>query len=142
MSTPVQRALQLKASKWGGVVNFSWFEPGPTYTAAKGRDSATAFSTLGGQLEIPNISLENLDEVEENLRKHAEGSLVGETSEEIHLYVCTHGARDCRCGTIGSEVVKTLREEVARRVKLDPWGLISRVRVGEVGHVGGHQCVP
>lgn len=135
ISTHVQRALQLKVMKWGGIVNFSWMEPNK-----KGnRQAATAFSALGGRLDIPEITLENLDEVEENLQSHVSGPLERRTSDEIHLYVCTHGARDCRCGDMGSQVAKALREEVARRVELDPQGLISRVRVGEVGHVGGHK---
>ncbi|KAF5370912.1 hypothetical protein D9615_009788 [Tricholomella constricta] len=138
VSTPLQRALQLKVMKWGGVVNFSWF--GPEQQASNSeRTSATAFSTLGGRLEIPEITLKNLDDVEEKLRKHVEGPIVKETSEELHLYVCTHGARDCRCGNTGGAVVKVLREEVARRAKMDPSGIASRVKVGEVGHVGGHQ---
>ena len=90
-------------------------------------------------MEVPEISLENLDEVEGKLRMHAEGALVQELPEEIHMYVCTHGARDCRCGTIGGDVARALREEVARRVEMDSSGVVSRVVVGEVGHVGGHQ---
>jgi hypothetical protein len=83
--------------------------------------------------------LENLDEVEEKLRKHADGTLPEAATEEIHLYVCTHGARDCRCGNIGRDVVKALREEVKERMKQDPSGLVNRIKIGEVGHVGGHQ---
>ncbi|RDB25995.1 Altered inheritance of mitochondria protein 32 [Hypsizygus marmoreus] len=139
VSTPIQRALQLRVLKWGGIVNFSWFEHSAS-VAIEGRNSATAFSTLGGRLEIPEISLENVDDIDKTLRAHAEGSLVEEgTSDDIHLYVCTHGARDCRCGTTGGEVASALREEVARRLRTDPSGPISRVKVGEVGHVGGHQ---
>ena len=90
-------------------------------------------------MEVPEVSLENLDEVETRLRMHADGALVQELPEEIHMYVCTHGARDCRCGTIGGDVVRALRKEIARRVELDPSGVVGRVVVGEVGHVGGHQ---
>jgi hypothetical protein len=128
----------LKVLKWGGIVNFSWHGPndqgsGDSYT------SATAFSIAGGRLDIPKISLENIDDVEESLRKHAEGPLVKSTTEEIRLYVCTHGARDCRCGDIGGRVFTALREEVQKRTRADPQGLVSKVRVGEVGHVGGHE---
>jgi Sucrase/ferredoxin-like len=135
LDTLLWRTLQLKASKWGGIVNFCWLGHHSTGKP----NSATAFSTLSGRLEIPELSLENIDEVEEQLRSHAEGSLEGIADEEIHLYVCTHGARDCRCGNIGGEVVKTLRDEVKERIKQDPNGLVSRIKIGEVGHVGGHQ---
>ena len=133
-STPVWRALQLKVSKWGGIVNFCWLGRRLGKT-----QSATAFSALGGRLEIPEITLENLDEVEEKLRKHVEGPLPETATEEIHLYVCTHGARDCRCGNIGGAVVNALRVEVEERMKRDPNRLLSRIKIGEVGHVGGHQ---
>ncbi|KAF8066643.1 Sucrase/ferredoxin-like-domain-containing protein [Lyophyllum atratum] len=138
ISTPLQRALQRKVLRWGGIVNFAWYGPGQP-TSISGHSSATAFSTLGGRLDIPELTLENLDEVEEKLRKHAEGPLVKQTSEEIHLYVCTHGARDCRCGEHGGEVANALREELTRLTKADPSGIASRVKLGEVGHVGGHE---
>jgi len=138
ISTPLQRSLQLKVLKWGGLVNFAWFGPSQSTSTAE-HTSATAFSTLGGRLEIPEITLDNLDEVEEKLRKHAEGPMVKETSDEIHLYVCTHGARDCRCGNTGGAVAKALRGELTRLRKVDPSGIVSRVKFAEVGHVGGHQ---
>ncbi|TFK36259.1 Sucrase/ferredoxin-like-domain-containing protein [Crucibulum laeve] len=136
-STAIQRALLLKAMKWGAVVNFSWFGHPPALSGDK--VSVTAFSAQGGRLEIPELSLENVDEVEALLRNHAEGPLTKETCDAIHLYVCTHGARDCRCGETGGAVFRALQEEVARRTKEDPNGLVSKIRVGEVGHVGGHQ---
>ncbi|KAG6915646.1 hypothetical protein DXG01_010610 [Tephrocybe rancida] len=135
VSTPIQRALQLKVMKWGGAVNFSWFGPPKTTGQA-----VTAFSTLGGRLEIPDLTLENLDEVEGMLQKHAlEGPLAKGSSDEIYVYVCTHGARDCRCGETGGAVYSALQDEVARLVKADPFGVASRIRIGETGHVGGHQ---
>ncbi|KAI0628520.1 hypothetical protein C8Q77DRAFT_1035683, partial [Trametes polyzona] len=52
----------------------------------------------------------------------------------LHLYVCTHGARDCRCGEGGGEVRRALRRELAKR------GLGAEdVVLGEVAHVGGHK---
>ncbi|GLB40948.1 putative sucrase/ferredoxin-like [Lyophyllum shimeji] len=143
ISTPLQRALQLKALRWGGLVNFAWYGPdepsSSPSTSTIEHTSATAFSTSGGRLHIPSLTLENLDEVEEQLRNYAEGPVAQETSDEIHLYVCTHGSRDCRCGDTGGAVARALREELARRRKEDPSGIASRVRFAEVGHVGGHE---
>ncbi|KAG6878607.1 hypothetical protein C0992_007854 [Termitomyces sp. T32_za158] len=134
-STPLQRALQLKVMKWGGTTNFSWLG-----SSASSGQALTAFSTLGGRLVVPELNMENLDEVAETLEKHATaGPLARGMSDEIHLYVCTHGARDCRCGETGGAVSRALREEVARLAKADPLGIASRIKVGEVGHVGGHQ---
>jgi hypothetical protein len=60
-------------------------------------------------------------------------------SDALNLYVCTHGARDCRCGEWGSKVADALREEISKRKEYDLTGKYSRIVVGEVGHVGGHQ---
>ncbi|QRW20866.1 sucrase/ferredoxin-like domain-containing protein [Rhizoctonia solani] len=46
----------------------------------------------------------------------------------IDIYVCTHGARDCRCGDIGGEIAYALR--AMKR---------PDVRVFDIGHVGGHK---
>jgi hypothetical protein len=52
-----------------------------------------------------------------------------------HLYVCTHNARDCRCGTIGLEIFKTLSALCALPTSSAP---SSALRVQEIGHIGGH----
>lgn len=141
VSTPIQRALQLKAAQWGGLVNFVWsnFRPQVPPQSDGDSTSATAFSCLGGRLEIPEVTMGNLDDVATRLKQHADGEILESSAEEVHLYVCTHGARDCRCGDIGGDVVRSIRNEITRRLELDPSEPVSRVRVGEVGHVGGHQ---
>ena len=59
-----------------------------------------------------------------------------ELDRRLHLYVCTHGSRDCRCGEGGGAVARALRGELAKR------GLGEKdVVLGEVAHVGGHKCV-
>lgn len=142
-NTPVQRALQLRVSRWGGLVNFAWYgltlddDVGDGGRAKK--QPATVFTAAGGRLEIPDITLENMDQVEEKLKGHLNGPLSKETSDEIHLYVCTHGARDCRCGTKGSLLVNALREEKVNYQQLHPEGLASKIKIGEVSHVGQHQ---
>jgi len=103
------------------------------------KQPATAFTTAGGRLEIPNITLENMDQVEQDLKDHLNGPLSKKTSDEIHLYVCTHGARDCRCGTRGSLLVNALHREKANYQQLYPESLARRIKIGQVSHVGGHQ---
>ncbi|KAH7926571.1 hypothetical protein BV22DRAFT_1008760 [Leucogyrophana mollusca] len=147
ISTPVQRALLLKAVKWGGSVNFSWSKEQPAIPARPPGEEKlqeyylTAFSSTRGCLEIPNVSLTNADEVEARLREHVEPAedIAASSSQDIHLYVCTHGARDCRCGDTGGAVVKAILEELQKRRELDPVGPSHRVKVAEVGHVGGHK---
>lgn len=102
---------------------------------------ATAFSRYKGRLEIPLVSTNNLDAVLEQLEEHASPSaehanglnVASKDADTLHLFVCTHGARDCRCGDTGGAVFAALRAEVERRQ------LSETVKVAAVGHVGGHK---
>jgi hypothetical protein len=49
-----------------------------------------------------------------------------------HVFVCTHAARDARCGLCGPALVDAIRAEVDAR------GLTDRVAVRGCSHVGGH----
>ncbi|WFC98269.1 lipoyl synthase [Malassezia yamatoensis] len=63
-------------------------------------------------------------------------------TSESHLYVCTHGARDCRCGVVGTEVYDALKDKVQEhesRCKQQNSQPARRIRVMEVSHVGGHK---
>ena len=135
---PVQRALQLRASRWGGLVNFAWYGDDDVGVRTK-KQPATAFTAAGGRLEIPDVTLENMDQVEQKLKDHLNGPLSKDTSDEIHLYVCTHGARDCRCGTRGNLLVNALHVEKANYQQLYPEGPTKRIKIGQVSHVGGHK---
>ncbi|KIM27777.1 hypothetical protein M408DRAFT_24150 [Serendipita vermifera MAFF 305830] len=53
------------------------------------------------------------------------------------ILVCTHGARDCRCGDRGSVVVRLMREYLRAKP-----ALAAQVVIGEVSHVGGHRYAP
>ncbi|KAJ7489246.1 Sucrase/ferredoxin-like-domain-containing protein [Mycena latifolia] len=144
-STPLQRALQVQVTRWGGIVNFAWTGTGTPAHGREGEDatSVTAFSALGGRIHFPTLSLSNVDDVAEALRQHATAPSPAVTTDssdtEIHLYVCTHGARDCRCGDTGGQVFQALKDELDRRVRADSAGPAKRVVLGEVGHVGGHK---
>ncbi|ORX40904.1 Sucrase/ferredoxin-like-domain-containing protein [Kockovaella imperatae] len=49
------------------------------------------------------------------------------------IFVCTHGARDCRCSDRGGSLVAALRKEIERK------GAVDAVAVREIAHVGGHK---
>jgi len=134
--TPLQLELQGRATKWGGLVNFSWFEGA---APAPNTQPATVFSHLGGKLEIPDVTMENIDKIEGLIRQHLEGPVTKSTSEDMHIYVCTHGARDCRCGDRGVQVYKALLEATKAEQMANPTGPANRIKIGEVGHVGGHK---
>jgi hypothetical protein len=149
-TTPVHRKLLLATAPWGGTVNFAWqsplhpqshFEEAQSETQTSYR--LTAFSNARGKLEIDAVSLANVDDVGEALRAHAEppASSHSQTSpsDDIHLYVCTHGARDCRCGDIGGAVVRAIRDELDKRRQRRATDPSTRIKVAEVAHVGGHQ---
>jgi hypothetical protein len=145
-SSEVQRSLQLALAR-RAIVNFAWNSQGqvgpfPADSADTARDgqteevyAATAY-TSQGRVDIPSVSLANVKDVI--------NCLDGPTREisaddSIDIYVCTHGARDCRCGDTGTAVLQALREGIAERAASDAEGLWKRIRLGEVAHVGGHQ---
>ncbi|GAA6002923.1 hypothetical protein JCM10207_001899 [Rhodosporidiobolus poonsookiae] len=60
----------------------------------------------------------------------------------VHIFVCTHGTRDCRCSDLGEPLYQALVKEVQRRKtggelkgNLEEGG----VRISRVAHVGGHK---
>ena len=52
-----------------------------------------------------------------------------------HIFVCTHAARDCRCGTTGVDVFNAISNAIADH---PDWGKLG-IQMGEVAHVGGHK---
>ncbi|KAL4079942.1 Sucrase/ferredoxin-like-domain-containing protein [Scleroderma yunnanense] len=142
-STPVQRALLGELVHTGGSVNFCWSENGPSHPLRPEGEEAmqeyylTAFSSARGKIEVPVVSMANVPEVGNMLREHTQPLSSGEAvavSEDIHVYVCTHMARDCRCGNTGSAVIQAFREELGRRRDAS-----TRVKLAESAHVGGHK---
>jgi hypothetical protein len=118
----------------------------PEWESGDERYSIVAFSARRRRsLCIPEVGMHNVDHVAEQLREHAASPIVSsieptsmidqveQHDEPIHIYVCTHGKRDCRCGETGGAVFHAFRQEVKWR------SLQSLVKVGAVGHVGGHK---
>jgi len=137
--SPLYKALQLKLKPFHGLVNFSWTPDQRSDSlidqiSDKEEESysATAFSVNGHPLEIDRLSLSNLDQVVQHITTQASGTRI-DRGDLIYIYVCTHGARDCRCGETGGQVARTLREEIDKR------NLSSLVKLGQTTHVGGHQ---
>lgn len=68
--------------------------------------------------------------------------------EESHIYVCSHGSRDCRCGVVGGELKDSLGRE-ARTQELrsigaggggsSSAGWSKKIKVFAVSHIGGHK---
>jgi hypothetical protein len=145
-ATPVQRALLLRTAKWGGSVNFAWskdqqsIRTRPLGEEGKQEYHLTAFAHPRGKLEA-TVSMDNIEEVEEQLRMHAEGvsGATSSNSNDVHLYVCTHGARDCRCGDTGGAVAQAVRDELRKRKDADPSDPSTCIKLAEVAHVGGHK---
>lgn len=138
-TTDVHRHLDMRTRRWGGVVNFSWAENQHRVGSDWDSDSsenwvATAWSMTKGWLEVPNVSMDNLDIIAQALQQHASADASGsQLKGPAHIYVCTHGQRDCRCGQHGGELAEALRSEVKRR------GVENKIRVLESGHIGGHE---
>ncbi|KIP09360.1 hypothetical protein PHLGIDRAFT_67712 [Phlebiopsis gigantea 11061_1 CR5-6] len=146
VSSKLQRALMLRTIRWGGNVNLAWLPEDGEYrgsTTPEWEDPereayrVSAFSVHRGYLDIPQLSMENIDEVAETLQRHSQrpegmGADILATSP-LYFYVCTHGERDCRCRDTGSAVFAALQQEVKKH------NLGDTVKVGGVGHVGGHK---
>ncbi|KAJ8076952.1 hypothetical protein PM082_001375 [Marasmius tenuissimus] len=144
--TPLQRELQLRVLQWGGFVNWAYYGPDssgvdPTQGHGDATLTATAFTSFGERINVPELSRSTLDEVDGTLRRRVEQPSRKMSMDQIHLLVCTHMARDCRCGDLGGAYVRALRAEVEKRKKQDDQ-LYSRVKIGEVGHVGQHKFAP
>ena len=149
------RALVLRGRAWGAMPNFAWAPPQSgqghaLYAGYRGLGegggeegeeayAATVFAAgRRAPVVVPEVRLGNVEEVERGVRAALatpeEDAYEGR--RKVYLYVCTHGARDCRCGEGGGAVARALRAEVVRR------GLGAEdVVVGEIAHVGGHKCV-
>lgn len=147
-TTPIQRKLLLATAPWGGAVNFAWspsqsVHPQPADDEHPRTYHLTAFSSARGKLEIEAVSLANVEDVGKALQAHVEpctGTAPSTSpSDDLHLYVCTHGARDCRCGDTGGAVARTIRAELERRRQRNAADPSTRIKLAEVAHVGGHK---
>jgi Sucrase/ferredoxin-like len=152
-TSPLLIELRRHALRWSALVNVAWIPSGPDAigdisSPPEGVGDAETYGLLAFSRErtwfqIPSVTMNNLEDACVQLNDHLKGPpAVGVNRNPdglLFLYVCTHGARDCRCGKWGTKVADALREEVRRRKEIEPSGKYSRVVVGEVGHVGGHQ---
>ena len=149
LASPLLVALRQYALRWSALVNVAWVPPSNStrhlsILPGDSQDTETynllTFAPGRAGLQIPSVTMDNLDEVCSRLNDYMERPPTAAVDpDELYLYVCTHGARDCRCGEWGSKVANALRYEIDQRKEKEPMGKYSRVVVGEVGHVGGHQ---
>ena len=137
VSSPVQKALQLALAPSNGLVNFSWSSLRNRQLLPMSADneahSATVFSKGGDVIELEGLTASNVQEAVQRITNPRSTVQPHGGPRPLYIYVCTHAARDCRCGDVGGSVAEALREEIDKR------GLASTVRLGETGHVGGHK---
>ena len=137
VSSPMQRALQLALAPSNGLVNFSWCPQQSLPPISPFSDeevySATAFSKGGNVVEFEGLTLYNFQEAVRRITSPGLTARPDDAVQLLYIYVCTHTARDCRCGDVGGLVAEALRKEIDRRK------LTSVVKLGETGHVGGHK---
>ena len=149
LASPLLVALRQRALRWSALVNVAWVPsngsghvPNLSEEETNGIEtySLLAFASNRRRLRIPSVSMDNFEDTCAQLNNYIERPPTGVVDPHgLHLYVCTHGARDCRCGEWGSKVADAFREEIFKRKQTDPTGQYSRIVMGEVGHVGGHQ---
>ncbi|SNX86976.1 related to LIP5 - lipoic acid synthase [Melanopsichium pennsylvanicum] len=107
-----------------------------------------AYTTNGTFAKIGPVSLSTID-IDASFREQIDKAFASATpqtgaakvSDETHIYVCTHGARDCRCGIAGTSVLQSLQSEIrSHQATLIKDGKDSpkKVKVYPISHVGGH----
>ena len=149
LASPLLVALRQRALRWSALVNVAWvpqngsgYAPNLSQEETDGTEtySLLAFASNRRRLRIPSVSMDNFEDTCAQLNNYMEQPSTGVVDPHgLHLYVCTHGARDCRCGEWGSKVADAFREEIYKRRQSDTTGQYSWIVTGEVGHVGGHQ---
>lgn len=97
-------------------------------------------------IHVPSVSLSTLDAFEEMYSalpsSPAQTSLSDSGVSDMprtDIYVCTHGARDCRCADLGQPLLDRLIKEARRRRIGGTWADDGRVRIAAIAHVGGHK---
>ena len=147
-TSPLLVALRQRALRWSALVNLAWVPSNdvggvPEHSEDMGGAetySLVAFARDCTRLEIPSVSVDNLEDTCAELNDYMTRPTRGAVDPDgLYLYVCTHGARDCRCGEWGSKVADALREEIYKRKEAEPTSKYSHIVIGEVGHIGGHQ---
>lgn len=103
------------------------------------------FNSEGKHGVVPSISLKTLDldqPFSTKLLDSISNSNSNTKNDEVHIYVCIHGTRDCRCGLVGPQVLESLKEEVSKHQEsMLSKGEVSKkkVRLAGISHVGGHK---
>lgn len=107
-----------------------------------------AYTTNGTMAKLAPVSLATLDNggafrqrIDDALAAAQPQTGRAKPDDETHVYVCTHAARDCRCGVAGTAVLQALKDEArahqAAAIKAGKQ-TPKNVRVYPVSHVGGH----
>ncbi|KZV71046.1 hypothetical protein PENSPDRAFT_578384 [Peniophora sp. CONT] len=140
-----ERLCSTQLTSHGSEPEEDGFDDEPEEGQDEERYDAVAFAPDRPPLHLRGITAANVTERADTtrlvqrdlppLRRFAPGEYDG----PVHIYVCTHGERDCRCGEHGSGLADALMAEVKRRRRERKGEGWDRVVVGEVAHVGGHK---
>ncbi|PWN98947.1 hypothetical protein FA09DRAFT_317775 [Tilletiopsis washingtonensis] len=96
---------------------------------------------------LPPLSLDSLDSqplpqrIEDAFAASRLQTAKQRRDDAADIFVCAHGARDCRCGVAGAEVIESLIGDIVaqrEQVRVEG-GATKRVRVWAISHVGGHK---
>ncbi|KAJ3019709.1 hypothetical protein HKX48_001865 [Thoreauomyces humboldtii] len=95
---------------------------------------ARTLLVLPDNIRFPSVAASDFPALAKQLTSTATPLQAEVDRHRIQILVCTHGARDCRCGDLGVPLLKALKDEVAARPGMD-----ARVHVQGVSHIGGHK---
>jgi len=128
-------------------LNSTWSTGNPVWPKAEECSyQVTLFARENRVIEFPRVMLQDAEMVYSDLYggllDEVPVSGLGATVETptnsygvSHIFVCTHAARDCRCGTTGVDVFNAISNAVANH---PVWSRLG-IQMGEVAHVGGHK---
>eukprot|EP01122_Echinamoeba_exundans_P011214 TRINITY_DN4383_c0_g1_i2.p1 TRINITY_DN4383_c0_g1~~TRINITY_DN4383_c0_g1_i2.p1 ORF type:complete len:169 (+),score=33.58 TRINITY_DN4383_c0_g1_i2:358-864(+) len=86
-------------------------------------------------VKVSAITLDNISDFIAYLKTGTanNGLKVEKLSHATHIFICSHQARDKRCGHCGPRLLDDFEEKIKSR------GMSDKIKMGKTSHVGGHE---
>ncbi|CAL5225505.1 g8334 [Coccomyxa viridis] len=132
----IEGVVRISAFENADLSSHSQIRPGkcdamlfPSGMWVKGLDQEALPGVIAAVVSQPTD--DNPDFTPPPLKKSVQSA--ARSTPPLSLFVCTHGSRDCRCGTIGDKLVRRLDSLIAER------DLEASIAVFRCSHIGGHK---
>ena len=137
LDSPLLRQLMLLGRMHGAIANIGWsdeehwsmFQPNDIDSSAasdshfahsKERYNMTVYSSLHpwASYQVEGVNPTTIEASFDRWNQYSQDTKVPSSlypSAPIDIFICTHAARDCRCGDVGTALADALRGELSRR---------------------------